>query len=174
MEQNAIFSSRWWCHTMQKQGVFTCLLNALPWKPRFPTWTNLYKSTLVRTKKIAKKSFFRLNFEVLLINRSLWNFTCLLQFYYIEIPGGYDWYPCQHERFIRQKSGQWINNVTYCAGKEDKCVSDMIVTIANVSLPSPGVVRHDYTDALLAPQVCQDCISCSIVPLKVRCRTMLF
>ena len=30
MEQNAIFSSRWWRNTMQKQGVFTCLLNALP------------------------------------------------------------------------------------------------------------------------------------------------
>ena len=30
-------------------------------------------------KKSRKKSFFRLNFEVLLIYRSLWNFTCSLQ-----------------------------------------------------------------------------------------------
>ena len=35
------------------------------------------------TKKIVKKSFFRLNFEVLLINRYLWNFTWLLQFAWI-------------------------------------------------------------------------------------------
>jgi len=69
-----------------------------------------------------------------------------------DYPGGYDWYPCQHERFIKDKTGQWINNVTYCGGASDKCVSDMIVTIANVSMPVPGVVHHDYVDAPLAPQ----------------------
>ena len=26
-------------------------------------------------------------------------------------PGGYDWYPCQHERFIKDNNGQWINKV---------------------------------------------------------------
>lgn len=68
-------------------------------------------------------------------------------------PGGYDWYPCQHERFIYlEDQDQWINNVTYCGGKDSVCNTDMIVTVANVSLPSPGVVRHDYTDAPLAPQ----------------------
>jgi len=67
-------------------------------------------------------------------------------------PGGYDWYPCQHERFIKQASGQWVNNVTYCGGVKDKCVTDMIVTIANVSMTHPGVVHHDYTDAPLDPQ----------------------
>lgn len=67
-------------------------------------------------------------------------------------PGGYDWYPCQHERFIKQESGQWINNVTYCGGKQDHCTTDIIVTIANVSMPMPGVVHHDYTDAPLEPQ----------------------
>jgi len=67
-------------------------------------------------------------------------------------PGGYDWYPCQHERFIKQENGQWINNVTYCGGVKDKCRTDIIVTIANVSLPAPGVVHHDYTDAPLEPQ----------------------
>ena len=36
----------------------------------------------LRTKKIAKKQFFRLNFEVL-INSSLWNFTWTLQFAWI-------------------------------------------------------------------------------------------
>ena len=69
-------------------------------------------------------------------------------------PGGYDWYPCQHERFIYQKdTGQWINNVTYCSGKDSVCDSEFIVTVANVSLPAAGVVQHDYTDAPLAPQV---------------------
>ena len=34
----------------RNKGVFTCLLNALSKKPRFPTWTNLYKSTLISTK----------------------------------------------------------------------------------------------------------------------------
>ena len=27
-------------------------------------------------------------------------------------PGGYDWYPCQHERFIKE-DGQWINKVSH-------------------------------------------------------------
>ena len=77
-------------------------------------------------------------------------------------PGGYDWYPCQHERFIQQvhtivdiqdfrvflfllikrhlqDNGQWINNVTYCGGRHDKCDTNIIVTIANVSMPAPGV-----------------------------------
>jgi hypothetical protein len=43
--------------------------------------------------------------------------------------------------------------VTYCGGKDNVCNTDFIVTIANVSLPFPGVVRHEYTDAPLAPQV---------------------
>jgi hypothetical protein len=49
--------------------------------------------------------------------------------------------------------GSWINKVTYCAGKEDECVTDLITTVANVSMPKPGVVRHVYTDAPLEPQV---------------------
>lgn len=71
-----------------------------------------------------------------------------------DYPGGYDGYPCQHERFIPHPdgSGQWINNVTYCAGTADKCVSQMIVTIANITMPRPGVVHFSYTDAPLAPQ----------------------
>jgi len=71
-----------------------------------------------------------------------------------DYPGGYDGYPCQHERFIRHPENpeQWINNVTYCAGERDQCVSRMIVTIANITMPRPGVVHHSYTDAPLAPQ----------------------
>ena len=36
-------------------------------------------------------------------------------------------------------NGQWINNVTYCGGRHDKCDTNIIVTIANVSMPVPGV-----------------------------------
>ncbi len=43
--------------------------------------------------------------------------------------------------------------MTYCSGKDNVCDAEFIVTIANVSLPAPGVVVHDYTDAPLAPQV---------------------
>ena len=43
--------------------------------------------------------------------------------------------------------------MTYCDGKNNECTSPMIVTVANVSLPAPGVVKHEYTDAPLMPQV---------------------
>ncbi len=55
--------------------------------------------------------------------------------------------------YVRTESGQWINNVTYCGGKHNGCSTDIIVTIANVSMPHPGVVNHVYTDAPLEPQV---------------------
>ena len=70
-----------------------------------------------------------------------------------DFPGGYDWYPCQHARYVKQESGQWINNVTYCDGKDDACTTPYIITIANVSLPHPGVVLHEYTDSPVKPQV---------------------
>ena len=112
-------------------------------------------------------------------------------------PGGYDWYPCQHERFIQQvdvvvvvtkninnadltcwinryacillslvnkklqDNGQWINNVTYCGGRHDKCDTNIIVTIANVSMPVPGVSLdlqlrrfHFNIDAGGTPRLC--------------------
>ena len=43
--------------------------------------------------------------------------------------------------------------MTYCSGKDDRCTSDIIVTVANISLSHPGVVEHVYTDAPLSPQV---------------------
>jgi hypothetical protein len=56
-------------------------------------------------------------------------------------PGGYDWYPCQHERFIYlEDKHQWINNVTYCGGKDNTCNTEFIVTVANVTLPMPGIM----------------------------------
>ena len=68
--------------------------------------------------------------------------------------GGYDWFPCQHARYVYQEDkDQWINHVTYCGGKADTCSTEFITTVANVSLPAPGIVRHQYTDAPLSPQV---------------------
>ena len=71
------------------------------------------------------------------------------------IQGGYDWYPCQHGRFETVEEGEWINNTTYCNGKDSQCTSEIIVTIPKLSLPSPGVVRHDYPQgqAPIIPQV---------------------
>lgn len=67
--------------------------------------------------------------------------------------GGYDWFPCQHARYTYlDDTDQWINNVTYCGGKNNSCNTEFITTIANISLPAPGIIRHDYTDAPLSPQ----------------------
>ena len=59
--------------------------------------------------------------------------------------------PCFYLR--SPNGGHWINNVTYCGGQLNECTTDIIVTIANVSMTSPGVVHHKYTDAPLEPQV---------------------
>ena len=49
----------------------------------------------------------------------------------------------------------FTKNITiiFFSGKHDQCTTEIIVTIANISLPSPGVIKHDYIDAPLAPQV---------------------
>eukprot|EP00929_Paragymnodinium_shiwhaense_P080365 TRINITY_DN4190_c0_g1_i1.p1 TRINITY_DN4190_c0_g1~~TRINITY_DN4190_c0_g1_i1.p1 ORF type:complete len:330 (-),score=82.56 TRINITY_DN4190_c0_g1_i1:162-1151(-) len=76
-------------------------------------------------------------------------------------PGGYDWLPCQHERIVRSNhkypfpTSEWVNNITYCAGENGgmkECKSPIIDTVANISLPSPGVIFHNYTDAPVNPQ----------------------
>ena len=53
----------------------------------------------------------------------------------------------------RLDDGSWINKVTYCGGQMDECKTEMITTVANVSMTRPGVVHHVYTDAPLDPQV---------------------
>ena len=81
-----------------------------------------------------------------------------------DYPGGYDWFPCGHERWTEIKGegeeSRWINKITFCAGSDNKCVSKGgptgIRTIANVTMPSPGVLRHQY-DSALAPQVNKKC-----------------
>ena len=66
--------------------------------------------------------------------------------------GGYDWYPCQHERYLPVGDG-WINNTTYCGGTNSTCSTGQIVTIPHATLPSPGLIRLDYDDEPLLPQV---------------------
>ena len=71
-------------------------------------------------------------------------------------PGGYDWYPCQHGRFLMvDDDGNWINNTTYCAGSDSRCTSEIFVTVPNAYLVSPGVARMDYPrgEAPILPQV---------------------
>lgn len=69
--------------------------------------------------------------------------------------GAYDWLPCQHGRFVKVDDGNWINNTTFCGGKDSVCITDIIVTIPILSLPSPGVVKHDYprSETPIWPQV---------------------
>lgn len=67
--------------------------------------------------------------------------------------GGYDWYPCQHERYLQLEDDTWVNNTTYCGGTDSACSTDQIVTIPHATLPSPGLIRLDYDDEPLLPQV---------------------
>jgi len=66
--------------------------------------------------------------------------------------GGYDWYPCQHERYLRLGDG-WINNTTYCGGTDSVCTTGQIVTVPHATMPSPGLIRLEYDDEPLLPQV---------------------
>jgi len=76
---------------------------------------------------------------------------------------GSDAYPCQHGRFIKVDDDNWINNTTFCAGKDSKCEKDeagndkYYDTLPKIYIPEdrPGVVRNDYPlgQAPLVPQV---------------------
>jgi len=66
--------------------------------------------------------------------------------------GGYDWYPCQHERYLRLEQG-WVNNTTYCGGTNSTCTTDQIVTMPHATMPSPGLIRLEYDDEPLLPQI---------------------
>merc|ERR1719348_1204658 len=67
-------------------------------------------------------------------------------------PGAYDWYPCQHARYVVVEDG-WVNNTTYCGGKDSVCTTDIIVTMPHATMPSPGLIQLEYDDAPLLPQV---------------------
>lgn len=68
-------------------------------------------------------------------------------------PAGFDYFPCQRDEFVPGDNGQWTDRIAYCGGTNDTCVTPMVFTVANVSLTSPGVMTHWYTDPPLIPQV---------------------
>jgi violaxanthin de-epoxidase len=67
--------------------------------------------------------------------------------------GGYDWYPCQHERYLRIDDGSWINNTTYVGGTNSNPTTDVLVTIPHATMPSNGLIRLEYDDEPLLPQI---------------------
>lgn len=69
-------------------------------------------------------------------------------------PAGFDYFPCQRDEFVPNPSapGQWLDHIAYCGGSDNKCTTEMLYTVANVSLTSPGVMTHWYTDPPLKPQ----------------------
>jgi len=66
-------------------------------------------------------------------------------------PAGFDYFPCQRDDFVLE-NGAWIDHIAYCGGKNNKCSTPMLYTVANVSMTSPGVMTHWYTDPPLKPQ----------------------
>lgn len=67
--------------------------------------------------------------------------------------GAYDWYPCQHGRYIQLEDETWVNNTTYCGGSDSVCTTGQIVTAPHATMPSPGLIRLEYDDAPLLPQI---------------------
>jgi len=69
-------------------------------------------------------------------------------------PAGFDYFPCQRDEFVVDPtdSTKWIDHIAYCGGSANKCSTPMLYTVANVSMTSPGVMTHYYTDPPLTPQ----------------------
>jgi hypothetical protein len=69
-------------------------------------------------------------------------------------PAGFDYFPCQRDEFVPDPTtpGKWIDHIAYCGGTDNKCTTDMLFTVANVSMTKPGVMTHYYTDPPLKPQ----------------------
>ena len=41
--------------------------------------------------------------------------------------------------------GEWINNTTYCNGKDSECTSEIIVTVPKITMSSPGHLSYFVT-----------------------------
>ncbi len=67
-------------------------------------------------------------------------------------PGGFDYFPCQRDDFVFE-NGKWVDHIAYCGGTNNSCSTEMIFTVADVSLSKPGVMSHNYTDPPLRPQL---------------------
>jgi len=71
-------------------------------------------------------------------------------------PGGFDYFPCQRDEFVPNRTGSddtWLDYIAYCGGKNNTCTTNMVNTVATARMSSPGVMRHDYLDAPLLPQL---------------------
>jgi len=68
-------------------------------------------------------------------------------------PGGFDYFPCQRDEFIQFGEDYWLDYIAYCGGKNDTCTTPLVSTVANATISAPGVMRHDYLDAPLLPQL---------------------
>jgi len=69
-------------------------------------------------------------------------------------PAGFDYFPCQRDDFQPdpQVPGKWVDHIAYCGGTKNKCATAMLYTVANVTIDTPGVMTHYYTDPPLTPQ----------------------
>jgi len=68
-------------------------------------------------------------------------------------PGGFDYFPCQRDDFVLFDDDYWLDYIAYCGGKNDSCSTPIVKTVANATISAPGVMRHDYLDAPLLPQL---------------------
>jgi len=71
-------------------------------------------------------------------------------------PGGFDYFPCQRDEFVPNRTGtddSWLDYIAYCGGKNNTCTTNMVHTVATAKMSAPGVMRHDYLDAPLLPQL---------------------
>ena len=66
---------------------------------------------------------------------------------------GFDAFPCQYDEFVKDEdSKQWMDYISYCGGKESKCSTPYIHTVAQAEISRPGILTHKYLDAPLLPQ----------------------
>jgi VDE lipocalin domain len=52
-----------------------------------------------------------------------------------------------------EEEQQWIDHIGYCGGRNSTCTTPFIQTKALATMAQPGILRHDYLDAPLLPQV---------------------
>eukprot|EP00947_MAST-08B_sp_MAST-8B-sp1_P004886 g4886.t1 len=68
-------------------------------------------------------------------------------------PAAFDYFPCQRDEFVFDDAqNRWVDHIAYCGGTNNNCTTPIVNTVANVSITSPGVMTHWYTDPPLKPQ----------------------
>jgi len=68
-------------------------------------------------------------------------------------PAAFDYFPCQRDEFVfDEPNNRWVDHIAYTGGKNNTPTTPIVNTVANVSMTSPGVMTHWYTDPPLTPQ----------------------